>query len=165
MNDLVRICVVFWQCSVVSTSAMLQLSMVIPDAQEFLNQLRKLSTLPSGELPEFKVVMRELRAAGMFSAFSVNLEEISHGKDEGRHGDIRNRSSAYPIIPTQFWPVQQPTFRQMYCFFLYLYFISNTYLHLYYTITTIPQGSITILCLLYPWGHLDNTTLNKYLGI
>ena len=27
------------------------------------------------------------------------------------------------------------------------------------TTSTIPQGSITILCL-YPWGHLDNTTFN-----
>ena len=42
-------------------------------------------------------------------------------------------------------------------------YYKHTYLHLHYT-TTVPQGSITILCL-YPWDHLDNTTLNSHLGI
>ena len=37
-------------------------------------------------------------------------------------------------------------------------------LHLYYTGTTTPKGSIAILGL-YPWDYLDNATINRLLGI
>ena len=48
--------------------------------------------------------------------------------------------------------------------FMLIFHYKHMYLHLYYTATTIPEGSITILCL-YPWSHLDDTTLNSYLDI
>ena len=57
------------------------------------------------------------------------------------------------------------------CIFLSLYFMTNTHICAFvlytiytYTTTTIPQGSITILCL-YPRDHLGKTVLNKYLCI
>ena len=57
-----------------------------------------------------------------------------------------------------------PTILQSQMFFMDIFHHKRTHSHFYYTTTTIPQGIITILCL-SPWGHLDNTTLNRCLGI
>ena len=48
-------------------------------------------------------------------------------------------------------------------FFTYLSLQTHTYINISsYTATTIPQGSITILCL-YLWSLVDNTPINRYL--